>query len=57
VLLDRTFCSGAKRDAAAAERFMSKGLRGNNHPAPRVINTDKDAAYRPPLPGSKPKAI
>ena len=28
-----------------AERFLSKALGGENRPAPRVINTDKDAAY------------
>jgi transposase, IS6 family len=33
-------------DAAAAERFLAKALRGENHPAPRVINTDKHADYR-----------
>ena len=33
------------RDARAAERFLSKALGGENRPAPRVINTDKNAAY------------
>ena len=33
------------RRAAAAERFLSKASGGENHPAPRVINTDKHAAY------------
>ena len=42
-----TFYSGAKRDAAAAERFLTKALGGENHPAPRVINTDKHAGYPP----------
>jgi transposase-like protein len=46
------FLLSAKRDAAAAERFLAKALRGENHPAPRVINTDVcgrvcfDAFYR-----------
>ena len=31
--------------SAAAERFLTKALGGENHPAPRVINTDKHAAY------------
>jgi transposase-like protein len=34
------FLLSAKRDAAAAERFLTKALGGENHPAPRVINTD-----------------
>ena len=34
------FLLSAKRDAAAAERFLAKALGGENHPAPRVINTD-----------------
>ena len=37
------FLLSAKRDAAAAERFLAKALSGANHPAPRVINTDKHA--------------
>ena len=41
------FLLSAKRDAAAAERFLTKALGGENHPAPRVINTDKHAAYPP----------
>jgi len=43
------FLLSAKRDAAAAERFLAKALGGVNHPAPRVINTDKDAAYPPAI--------
>jgi IS6 family transposase len=35
----------AKRDAAAAERFLAKALGGENHPAPRVINTNEHAGY------------
>ena len=37
------------RRAAAAERFLSKASGGENHPAPRVINTDKHAAYPPAI--------
>jgi hypothetical protein len=29
--------------------FLAKALRGENHPAPRVINTDKHAAYPPAI--------
>jgi transposase, IS6 family len=43
------FFLSAKRDAAAAERFLTKALGGENHPAPRVINTDKHAAYPPAI--------
>jgi transposase, IS6 family len=43
------FLLSAKRDVAAAERFLAKALRGENHPAPRVINTDKHAAYPPAI--------
>jgi transposase-like protein len=39
------FLLSAKRDTAAAERFLAKTLSGANHPAPRVINTDKHAGY------------
>jgi len=39
----------AKRDAATAQRFLTKALGGENHPAPRVINTDKHAAYPPAI--------
>src|SRR5580693_1540300 len=43
------FLLSAKRDAAAAERFLAKALGGENHPAPRVINTDGHAAYPPAI--------
>ena len=36
---------------AAAERFLAKALGGENHPVPRVINTDKYAAYPPAIAG------
>jgi len=39
------FLLSAKRDAAAAEHFLAKALSRANHPTPRVINTDKHAAY------------
>ena len=39
----------AKRDTAAAKRFLAKALGGANHPHPRVINTDKEAAYPPAI--------
>ena len=43
------FLLSAKRDTVAAKRFLAKALGGANHPAPRVINTDKDAAYSPAI--------
>jgi transposase, IS6 family len=43
------FLLSAKRDAAAAERFLGKALGGENHPAPRVINTDKHSGYPPAI--------
>jgi len=43
------FLLSARRDTAAAKRFLAKALGGANHPHPRVINTDKDAAYPPAI--------
>jgi transposase-like protein len=43
------FLLSAKRDAAAAERFLAKALGGVNQPAPRVINTDRQAGYPPAI--------
>jgi IS6 family transposase len=43
------FLLSAKRDAAADERFLTKALGRENHPAPPVINTDKHAAYPPAI--------
>jgi IS6 family transposase len=43
------FLLSAKRDAAAAESFLAKALDGENHPAPRVINTDEHAGYPPAI--------
>jgi transposase, IS6 family len=43
------FLLSANRDTVAAKRFLAKALGGANHPAPRVINTDKDAAYSPAI--------
>ena len=39
------FLLSARRDTVAAKRFLAKALGQQNRPAPRVINTDKDAAY------------
>src|ERR1700722_17538776 len=39
------FLLSARRDAAAAKRFLQKALRGLNHPTPRVINVDRNPSY------------
>jgi len=41
------FLLSAKRDAAAAERFLRKTLTAAHTQAPRVLNVDKNAAYPP----------
>src|SRR6266853_6830780 len=43
------FLLSARRDTPAAKRFLAKALGGANHPHPRVINTDKEAAYPPAI--------
>ena len=43
------FLLSAKQNAAAAKRFLDKALGRQNHPVPRVINTDKHAAYPPAI--------
>src|SRR5258707_9770703 len=43
------FLLSAKRDTAAAKRFLAKALEAANHPHPQVINTDKAAAYPPAI--------
>jgi transposase, IS6 family len=47
------FLLSAKQDAAAAKRFLGKALGGENHPVPRVINTDKHATYPLAIAGLK----
>ena len=39
------FLLSARRDAAAAKRFLQKALRSPGHPRPRVINVDGDPSY------------
>ena len=43
------FLLSAERDVDASKRFLAKALGGGNHPAPRVINTDKHASYPPAI--------
>jgi transposase-like protein len=43
------FLLSAKQDAAAAKRFLAKALGRQNHPVPRVINTDGHSAYPPAI--------
>src|SRR3954466_2896583 len=40
------FLLSPKRDADAAKRFFRKALESANHPRPRVINVDRNPAYR-----------
>ena len=42
------FLLTAKRDAAAAQRFFRKALSSPGNPVPRVINVDKNPAFRLP---------
>src|SRR5258708_14338726 len=39
------FLLTAKRDAAAAKRFLRKALAARGNPVPRVMNVDKNPAY------------
>jgi len=39
------FLLSARRDAAAAKRFLQKALRSPGHPRPRVINVDGNPTY------------
>ena len=51
------FLLSEQRDAAAAECFLERVLRGENHPAPRVINTDKHASYPPAIQALKEEGV
>src|SRR5258708_6109681 len=39
------FLLTARRDAAAAKRFLRKALAASGNPVPRVMNVDKNPAY------------
>ena len=51
------FLLSEQRDAATARRFLERVLRGGNHPAPRVINTDKHAGYPPAIQALKEEEL
>lgn len=51
------FLLSEQRDAAAAKRFLEQVLRGENHPAPRVINTDQHAGYPPAIQALKEAGV
>src|SRR5271165_869179 len=51
------FLLSARQDAAAANRFLAKALSRANHPTPRVINTDKHAAYPPAIAQLKDEGV
>jgi transposase, IS6 family len=40
------FLLTAKRDTAAAKRFLRKGIEASDNSMPRVMNVDKNPAYR-----------
>jgi hypothetical protein len=46
---DRLPSLGQTRCQRRPSAFLTKALGGENHPAPRVINTDKHAAYPPAI--------
>ena len=50
------FLLAAKRDAAAAKRFLRKALSGAGNSVPRVINVDQNRAYLGPWKSLRPKA-
>jgi transposase, IS6 family len=50
------FLFSAKQDADAAKRFLAKAL-GRQNPVPRVINTDKHAAYPPAVAELKDEGV
>jgi transposase-like protein len=47
------FLLTAKRDAAAAKRFLRKALAAPGNPVPRVMNVDKNPAYPAAVEGLK----
>jgi IS6 family transposase len=51
------FLHTAKRGAAAAKRFFRMVLRSPGNPVPRVINVDKNAAFRPVVEALKAEGI
>ena len=51
------FLLSEQRDAVAAKRFLEQVLRGENHPVPRVINTDKHAGYPPAIQALKEEGV
>ena len=50
------FLLTAKRDTAAAKRFLRKAIEASGNPMPRVINVDKNPAYRRRWKNCKPMA-
>jgi len=47
------FLLSAKRDGAAAKRFLQKALQSPGHPRPRVINVDGNPSYPRVIAGLK----
>jgi transposase-like protein len=46
------FLLTAKRDTAAAKRFLCRAIDASGNPMPRVVNVDKNPAYPAPSPGA-----
>jgi len=51
------FLLTAKRDAAAAKRFFQKALSASGNPVPRVINVDKNPAFRAAVEAMKSEGV
>jgi len=51
------FLLTAKRDAAAAKRFLRKALTAPGNPVPRVMNVDKNPAYPAAVEGLKAEGV
>jgi transposase-like protein len=49
------FLLTAKRDAAAAKRFLVKAIEASGNPMPRVMNVDKNPAYPAAVEALKPR--
>jgi transposase-like protein len=51
------FLLTARRDAAAAKRFLRKALAARGNPVPRVMNVDKNPAYPAAVAGLKAEGV
>ena len=51
------FLLAAKRDKAAAKRFLARAIEASGNPMPRVINVDKNPAYPAALEALKAESV